>query len=633
MAAEFIDDTVDGSGLYPTKIPGYEDAADIQEALRLYHYGSSVIPTTSDLNGTATSINTKSVAGHLKSLSNTIATEVTDRTGADTNLQTQITSLLNTINLQTTVTTISSSFTLSLSDAGKTILLDTASTMTLTVPTNSSVEIPIGYQYFVIEAGSGRTTFTPAAGVTINSKNSQMYIDTQYGKATLLKVGTNSWIAYGDIYENVAPTPVAAPVAAPVTPPFFPPAPVTPPVTPPVEPPVTPPVSPVAPPVTPPVSPVAPPVTSPVESPVEAPVSPVALTYCPSLGYNVPSSGYPGNCPGASPVAAPVSPTQYTVTWDANGGTVSPTSNTVNDGVSVTAPTPTRDGYTFANWRNPLSGGDPTIVSAGGSYTPTSNITFYAIWTASTPVAAPVTSGSAYWYTGCCSTTGQQVTGQSSSDFTAAFNSMNSQCSGEVTNTSSGNFGTIPTISCVAAPVAPAPVAPAPVAPAPVAPAPVAPAPVAPAPVAPAPVAPAPVATYCRNEVKSISNATCPTGNATYNVCYSSPDYTGQISSTFVSCIGSPAPAPVAPAPVAPAPVAPAPVAPAPTAPAPVAPAPVAPAPVAPAPVAPAPVAPAPVTGTPVAQTYCPSLGYNVPSSGYPGNCPGYRFDANTINI
>ena len=63
MAAEYIDDTENGSGLYPTKIPGYEDAADIQEALRLYHYGSNVIPTTSDLNGTATSINTKSVAG------------------------------------------------------------------------------------------------------------------------------------------------------------------------------------------------------------------------------------------------------------------------------------------------------------------------------------------------------------------------------------------------------------------------------------------------------------------------------------------------------------------------------------------------------------------------------------------
>jgi hypothetical protein len=32
--------------LYPTKIPGYDDAADIQAALRLYHYGS----TTYDVN-------------------------------------------------------------------------------------------------------------------------------------------------------------------------------------------------------------------------------------------------------------------------------------------------------------------------------------------------------------------------------------------------------------------------------------------------------------------------------------------------------------------------------------------------------------------------------------------------------
>jgi len=71
---------------------------------------------------------------------------------------------------------------------------------------------------------------------------------------------------------------------------------------------------------------------------------------------------------------------QYTVTWDANGGSVSPTSVTVTAGSSVTAPTPTRSGFTFSTWRNPLSGGDPTLISAGGSYTPTGNITFYAIW-------------------------------------------------------------------------------------------------------------------------------------------------------------------------------------------------------------------------------------------------------------
>lgn len=73
-----------------------------------------------------------------------------------------------------------------------------------------------------------------------------------------------------------------------------------------------------------------------------------------------------------------------TVTWDANGGSVSPTSQTVLSGTSVTAPTPTRTHYTFLYWRNPLSGGDPIILYAGNSYTVTSNITFYAIWNANT---------------------------------------------------------------------------------------------------------------------------------------------------------------------------------------------------------------------------------------------------------
>lgn len=73
-----------------------------------------------------------------------------------------------------------------------------------------------------------------------------------------------------------------------------------------------------------------------------------------------------------------------TVTWDANGGSVSPTSQTVLSGTSVTAPTPTRTHYTFLYWRNPLSGGDPIILYAGNSYTVTADITFYAIWNANT---------------------------------------------------------------------------------------------------------------------------------------------------------------------------------------------------------------------------------------------------------
>ena len=74
-------------------------------------------------------------------------------------------------------------------------------------------------------------------------------------------------------------------------------------------------------------------------------------------------------------------PVYYTVTWNANGGTVSPASSTQSTvGGSVTAPTPTLSGYSFNGWYNAASGGS-LIVNGGGSYTPSSNTTLYAQWT------------------------------------------------------------------------------------------------------------------------------------------------------------------------------------------------------------------------------------------------------------
>jgi hypothetical protein len=68
MAAENIDGTTDGSGQYNTQIPGYSDTADIQAALRLYHYGSDTIPANSG------EILASSIAGYLKSLQQDIDT-------------------------------------------------------------------------------------------------------------------------------------------------------------------------------------------------------------------------------------------------------------------------------------------------------------------------------------------------------------------------------------------------------------------------------------------------------------------------------------------------------------------------------------------------------------------------------
>lgn len=80
----------------------------------------------------------------------------------------------------------------------------------------------------------------------------------------------------------------------------------------------------------------------------------------------------------------------YTVSWNANGGSVSPTSSSVNAGSSVTAPTPTRSGYTFNGWYNASSGGS-LIVNAGNSYTPSSSVTLYAQWSV-TPIIPSINS-------------------------------------------------------------------------------------------------------------------------------------------------------------------------------------------------------------------------------------------------
>ena len=67
MAEENIDNTVSGSGLFNTKIPGLSDAADIQAALRLYHYGTY---TYDGSNTDSALIPNPSVAHHFQKLTN-----------------------------------------------------------------------------------------------------------------------------------------------------------------------------------------------------------------------------------------------------------------------------------------------------------------------------------------------------------------------------------------------------------------------------------------------------------------------------------------------------------------------------------------------------------------------------------
>ena len=98
----------------------------------------------------------------------------------------------------------------------------------------------------------------------------------------------------------------------------------------------------------------------------------------------------------------------YSVTYDANGGTVSPTSKSITYGSTYgTLPTPSRTGYTFLGWYTSRTNGTQVISST--TVTTTSNHTIYAHWRANTytvtynanngsvsPASKNVTYGSSY---------------------------------------------------------------------------------------------------------------------------------------------------------------------------------------------------------------------------------------------
>lgn len=114
-------------------------------------------------------------------------------------------------------------------------------------------------------------------------------------------------------------------------------------------------------------------------------------TATPSTGYNFSkwSNGSTANPLTVSNITANTHITpvfvlkSYTVTWNPNGGSVSPTSTTKTHGSTLgTLPTPTRAAdvqytYTFKGWFTAATGG--TQVSA--STIVTKNVTYYAHWT------------------------------------------------------------------------------------------------------------------------------------------------------------------------------------------------------------------------------------------------------------
>lgn len=141
------------------------------------------------------------------------ATEIGYLDSASANIQTQINSkasntdpiITGEINTtgnvvgHITINSQSSSYVLSLLDDGDFVEFTGSTSASVTVPTNASVPYPVGTVITVLQAGSGQVTIVPATvAVTINSTPG-LKTRAQWSVVTLIKRGTNTWLATGDL--------------------------------------------------------------------------------------------------------------------------------------------------------------------------------------------------------------------------------------------------------------------------------------------------------------------------------------------------------------------------------------------------------------------------------------------------
>lgn len=72
---------------------------------------------------------------------------------------------------------------------------------------------------------------------------------------------------------------------------------------------------------------------------------------------------------------------KYTISYNANGGSGAPSSQTkwYGETLTLSSERPTRSGYTFNSW-NTSANGDGTTYNSGASYTSNKAVTLYAIW-------------------------------------------------------------------------------------------------------------------------------------------------------------------------------------------------------------------------------------------------------------
>ena len=240
MAAESI------GTLVPTKIPGLSDPADIQAALRLYHYGDyayntanastaslvspSIAYTINNLQTQISAIDTSgslletdfAAKGDLLSASandtlsvlsvGTNGQVLTANSATASGLQwsTPDVTLTNAVTLTSKTLTApiinlainaqAAAYELVLADNGKMVEVSNASAVTLSIPTNSTAAFATGAQITILQTGAGQVTIAATTpGTTTVNGSPGLKLRAQWSSAVCIKRATDSWVVLGDL--------------------------------------------------------------------------------------------------------------------------------------------------------------------------------------------------------------------------------------------------------------------------------------------------------------------------------------------------------------------------------------------------------------------------------------------------
>ena len=90
-------------------------------------------------------------------------------------------------------------YTPGIGDAGKAFVFTNSSSITLTIPAESSTNYTIGQTFLIIQKGTGQVTVAAAVGVTINSLGNKKKTSGQYAELRLIKTASNEWLLSGDL--------------------------------------------------------------------------------------------------------------------------------------------------------------------------------------------------------------------------------------------------------------------------------------------------------------------------------------------------------------------------------------------------------------------------------------------------